>query len=162
MRPKRARHNGDGNLGNVCTHYVLLHLIPRTPRRPGNSRISSRRASLILSYPTAGAFCVPAPAERVQSPQVRTKWYHYLLFLPRNAFTSPFVLRCGRDLRPNVGTRTRPGKVHQSPPGNPRRHPRMVALHEADFADDPFCGVSPAMRYAAKRESYTGNLCGDG
>ena len=44
-----ARQTGDGNLGDVCTHYVLLHLIPRTPRRPGNSRISSAHISLTLT-----------------------------------------------------------------------------------------------------------------
>jgi len=38
----------------------------------------------------------------------------------------------------------------------------MVAFHEANFADDTFRGVSPTMCYAAKRESYTGDLCGDG
>ena len=44
-----ARHGSDGNLGTVCTHHVLLHLIPRTSRRPGNSRIFSRYISLTLS-----------------------------------------------------------------------------------------------------------------
>ena len=40
------------------------------------------RLSLTLKSPTAGAFCVPAPPQRVQLPQVRTAWCLDLLFDP--------------------------------------------------------------------------------
>ena len=70
--------------------------------------------------------------------------------------------RCGRDLRPDVAIRTRPGEIHQGPPSRPRRHSSMVALHEANFADDTPRGVSSIMRYAPKWESHTGNICGYG
>lgn len=120
------------------------------------------RLSLTPSWPTAGAFRVSAPAERVQLSQVRTEWYRDFVLFLHSGLISSSLLRCGCDLRPHVTTHAEPRKVYQGPPRNPCRHPGMVVRHEASFADDAFRGVSPTMRYAAKWEPRPGNLCGYG